>query len=108
MRSSSSSSTTRLTLAGWSALTTKVAVSGDQGMMSIFSPCISCTTAWTRLPFMPTHAPTGSIDESWLMRSEEHTPELQSLMRISYDVFCLQQTTRHNNRDLCHIMATQH
>jgi hypothetical protein len=30
--------TTRLTVAGWSALTTKVAVSCDQGMMSIFSP----------------------------------------------------------------------
>src|SRR3546814_1087105 len=26
-------------------------------------------------------------------RSEEHTSELQSLMRISYDVFCLQQTS---------------
>src|SRR3546814_6936937 len=24
-------------------------------------------------------------------RSEEHTPELQSLMRISYDVFCLKR-----------------
>src|SRR3546814_7781771 len=31
-------------------------------------------------------------------RSEEHTSELQSLMRISYAVFCLQKkkTTRHN------------
>src|SRR3546814_20903598 len=27
-------------------------------------------------------------------RSEEHTSELQSLMRISYAVFCLKQTTR--------------
>src|SRR3546814_3101238 len=26
-------------------------------------------------------------------RSEEHTSELQSLMRISYDVFCLNKTT---------------
>src|SRR3546814_5033373 len=26
-----------------------------------------------------------------LARSEEHTSELQSLMRISYDVFCLQK-----------------
>src|SRR3546814_1205272 len=26
-------------------------------------------------------------------RSEEHTSELQSLMRISYAVFCLKQTT---------------
>ncbi len=31
--------------------------------MSIFSPRSSCTTAWTRLPFMPTQAPTGST--SW-------------------------------------------
>src|SRR3546814_8033783 len=33
------------------------------------------------------------------IRSEEHTSELQSLMRISYAVFCLQknkQTTIHN------------
>src|SRR3546814_6884334 len=27
------------------------------------------------------------------LRSEEHTSELQSLMRISYDVFCLQKKT---------------
>src|SRR3546814_2420181 len=31
-------------------------------------------------------------------RSEEHTSELQSLMRISYAVFCLKQkTTNHSN-----------
>src|SRR3546814_6804871 len=28
-------------------------------------------------------------------RSEEHTSELQSLMRISYAVFCLQKTQKH-------------
>src|SRR3546814_6665549 len=28
-------------------------------------------------------------------RSEEHTSELQSLMRISYAVFCLKKTTPH-------------
>src|SRR3546814_3566136 len=33
-------------------------------------------------------------------RSEEHTSELQSLMRISYAVFCLkQQTTEHTTRE---------
>src|SRR3546814_7028177 len=31
-----------------------------------------------------------------LMRSEEHTSELQSLMRISYAVFCLKQKKNHN------------
>src|SRR3546814_1508990 len=29
-------------------------------------------------------------------RSEEHTSELQSLMRISYAVFCLKKNTTHN------------
>src|SRR3546814_6348979 len=31
-------------------------------------------------------------------RSEEHTSELQSLMRISYAVFCLKKKTKHNDR----------
>src|SRR3546814_4495919 len=30
--------------------------------------------------------------EPFLVRSEEHTSELQSLMRISYAVFCLEKT----------------
>src|SRR3546814_10887210 len=30
------------------------------------------------------------------LRSEEHTSELQSLMRISYAVFCLKQKTQKN------------
>src|SRR3546814_4405051 len=30
-------------------------------------------------------------------RSEEHTSELQSLMRISYAVFCLKKKTKHIN-----------
>src|SRR3546814_9883078 len=31
-------------------------------------------------------------------RSEEHTSELQSLMRISYAVFCLKTKNKHNNQ----------
>src|SRR3546814_9029397 len=31
------------------------------------------------------------------VRSEEHTSELQSLMRISYAVFCLKKKNTHNN-----------
>src|SRR3546814_1995996 len=33
-----------------------------------------------------------------LKRSEEHTSELQSLMRISYAVFCLKKKTNKTNR----------
>src|SRR3546814_978497 len=32
-----------------------------------------------------------------LLRSEEHTSELQSLMRISYAVFCLKKKTYHKH-----------
>src|SRR3546814_6991478 len=33
------------------------------------------------------------------IRSEEHTSELQSLMRNSYAVFCLKKQTKHNARE---------
>src|SRR3546814_3283925 len=41
------------------------------------------------------HAPHSALGglcpaQMWERRSEEHTSELQSLMRISYAVFCLQ------------------
>src|SRR3546814_8569847 len=40
----------------------------------------------------PMLAPTSITSR----RSEEHTSELQSLMRISYAVFCLQKKTKEN------------
>src|SRR3546814_4228293 len=39
------------------------------------------------------HAGTGRVDRDARLRSEEHTSELQSLMRISYAVFCLKTKT---------------
>src|SRR3546814_2068626 len=39
---------------------------------------------------------TISSDMCCQRRSEEHTSELQSLMRISYDVFCLKKTKTHD------------
>src|SRR3546814_5993439 len=45
----------------------------------------------------------GALVLDGLVRSEEHTSELQSLMRISYAVFCLKKktnntSTTHHNR----------
>src|SRR3546814_3321385 len=39
------------------------------------------------------------LAEGDIVRSEEHTSELQSLMRISYAVFCLKKnkSSQHNN-----------
>src|SRR3546814_14607764 len=48
----------------------------------------------------PAHAPCHATA---VQRSEEHTSELQSLMRISYAVFCLKKkkikTNRHNKKN---------
>src|SRR3546814_9027691 len=39
----------------------------------------------------------GAVDVGVVERSEEHTSELQSLMRISYAVFCLKKKKTKNN-----------
>src|SRR3546814_2617155 len=40
--------------------------------------------------------PRGFDSGNVRLRSEEHTSELQSLMRISYAVFCLKKKTKQN------------
>src|SRR3546814_1242841 len=57
-------------------------------------------------------SPRGALwDEAVRDRSEEHTSELQSLMRTSYAVFCLkkkkQQTNKHTKQEEREIL-TQH
>src|SRR3546814_6654474 len=42
----------------------------------------------------------GGIDERSGGRSEQHTSELQSLMRISYDVFCLKKKKQTQKQNL--------
>src|SRR3546814_9949593 len=39
-------------------------------------------------------------------RSEEHTSELQSLMRISYAVFCLKKKNKHQKQMTHHVIDT--
>src|SRR3546814_5155869 len=61
--------------------------------------------AFLDAPFPPVTQPT-------LVRSEEHTSELQSLMRISYAVFCLKkknvQSSRHMTTSVNTIQTAQH
>src|SRR3546814_8260010 len=44
------------------------------------------------------HFARGQTREAARLRSEEHTSELQSLMRISYAVFCLKKNNKYNRR----------
>src|SRR3546814_9233107 len=46
-------------------------------------------------------APAPAHRARW--RSEEHTSELQSLMRISYAVFCLKKKNKHKRTTLGHL-----
>src|SRR3546814_5407003 len=52
---------------------------------------ISASTVSTQYPRVETSWPSKS--RTW-KRSEEHTSELQSLMRISYAVFCLKKKNK--------------
>src|SRR3546814_1403559 len=63
------------------SLTTQIAGSGLNGEAPQFSGPITVT------PF----SPRKLLEAFGVKRSEEHTSELQSLMRISYAVFCLKK-----------------
>src|SRR3546814_2846465 len=41
----------------------------------------------------------GMMNPMYVPRSEEHTSELQSLMRISYAVFCLKKKKKHKEHN---------
>src|SRR3546814_6329791 len=49
---------------------------------------------WSRCSRACSHA--ASLAARGSVRSEEHTSELQSLMRISYAVFCLKKKRQHH------------
>src|SRR3546814_5229191 len=64
---------------------------------------LQASCPWQCLYFLPLPQGHGSLRPT-LGRSEEHTSELQSLMRISYAVFCLKKKKKHNKQDDKRIM----
>src|SRR3546814_4997461 len=58
----------------------------------------------------PLQAVAAIFDAGRIFRSEEHTSELQSLMRISYAVFCLKKKNKnqHNIRTTCIHTTNKH
>src|SRR3546814_4742170 len=74
-------------------------VCNSDGRVTILMPHPERTIAGTSGSWWPQDfAVTGGIGKTpWFqMRSEEHTSELQSLMRISYAVFCLKKKKNKN------------
>src|SRR3546814_8514732 len=70
-------------------------VRSDSFAIAISAPVLPAETAACASPDF-----TAAI-ASPIERSEEHTSELQSLMRISYAVFCLKQHKLHTHQHPC-------
>src|SRR3546814_5238459 len=69
----------------------------DNVLYMVAGQLIEEVTGQTWEDFIAEHVfKAAGMEES--TRSEEHTSELQSLMRISYAVFCLKQKIYHMNR----------
>src|SRR3546814_9651760 len=68
---------------------------GGGGIVAETATCPEPIMADQYLPATPT---VQVDDERVRVRSEQHTSELQSLMRISYAVFCLKKTTQKTNK----------
>src|SRR3546814_5644448 len=63
-----------------------------QKVIALFAPASSRSTVWSIMT-------TRSVPVS---SSEEHTSELQSLMRISYAVFCLKKNNKQMTHNIIH------
>src|SRR3546814_7356345 len=74
-----------------------------RGTSFIRRPCQSCAIPSGHGHHGPTSFVLGIIavetcQSNEYSRSEEHTSELQSLMRISYAVFCLKKKKKHKHQ----------
>src|SRR3546814_4995694 len=86
---------------------------GDENVFHAFNPSSAARPSSRRVRLQPCHL---IQDRQFLLpasaaacpgRSEEHTSELQSLMRISYAVFCLKKK-KYNNTPLPQHTNTTH
>src|SRR3546814_9526996 len=83
---------------GWS----NVLPAGKRGMLDAFARLITSYDLVGLQESDPGSLRSGFMNQTHYLaqqsRSEEHTSELQSLMRISYDVFCLKTKTNRNTK----------
>src|SRR3546814_9762409 len=75
-----------------------------RGRLSLCADQAAAAKWWLSMPMASVSA-EGPMPKA-LSRSEEHTSELQSLMRISYAVFCLKK--KNNNKEYTIIKLKQH
>src|SRR3546814_3180159 len=75
-------------------------IGGDTVSLPKGAPGVFTLTAIGEAPASGAPARNGAQEGDVPYRSEEHTSELQSLMRISYAVFCLKKKITRNSTDI--------
>src|SRR3546814_9824471 len=81
----------KLQRAGGSDGLLQALICGAQFIAEALQGCLDALAALVKTSFRDEAVPLGFDFFPLLLRSEEHTSELQSLMRISYAVFCLKK-----------------
>src|SRR3546814_1112019 len=97
------------TLFPYTTLFRSLACSSTMPLSPLKSWSSECSKAWIasqqqRQPGAQRQLPCFRV--RW--RSEEHTSELQSLMRISYAVFCLKKKKKKRNKNKTEIQIHKH
>src|SRR3546814_6298093 len=86
------------TIAGWISAK-KVKMTAMPQMVSLFNGMGgACAALISISEYDHLMQRSGTATVGVLLRSEEHTSELQSLMRISYAVFCLKKKKKKANK----------
>src|SRR3546814_5945961 len=76
---------------------TSCAAAASSGQKFSSSSLSTCTRTCSRAPGVGCAENVNTLPGENAVRSEEHTSELQSLMRLSYAVFCLKKKKQINN-----------
>src|SRR3546814_7760331 len=83
----------------WQATATLAVAFGSRARVNAVAPGLTMATddySAAQVERLAKRMPLGALPTP-VQRSEEHTSELQSLMRISYAVFCLKKKTKNTN-----------
>src|SRR3546814_6748223 len=72
---------------------------GDKPIRYYSSPAVAGFASLVKSTALPYGRGLCVLPCRWI-RSEEHTSELQSLMRISYDVFCLKKNKKPASQEI--------
>src|SRR3546814_4037085 len=95
--------------APWTIYATAIAAGILSGLYSGCAPTFLCELLPTRVRYSALSVGYngavmlfGGFAPFIATRSEEHTSELQSLMRISYAVFCLKKKNKKTSKEVLH------